>query len=411
MRTAARRLWGSILSPTAINLRDDFNRANSATTMGSTSVGNKPWVPFNPGVFGISSNQAVYESGITAAADRVTAVECASGDGHLSCVVSTLATDGNSIGAGLIARMTAADLAAGVDSNYIYFGVNSNAGSPCVVLKAVVGGVTTTLYTLTGSTIAPCRLDLYITSGTLTAFLNGTQVYSGTPSLPAPTRTYHGIISGTTSSLVDSWNYWPTASVATTSIDVVSSDFTHNSPTATWSHTCSSDTTMLVVGVAANVSAYSPTTVTYNGVSLTNIGVSSVGGGLFVAWYALYLPDTGAAHNIIVTGSSSGYQMLCVAASLKNCTFAGNLQGSSSTSATSRTVTVSSNANGLVLSYAGIFPPATITNPAGSTQLADGTNAGQGRFCSQPGTGSNVTVTYSESSSANPFSLAAIDVH
>lgn len=196
-----------------------------------------------------------------------------------------------------------------------------------------------------------------------------------------------------------------------TTVDVVSSEFSGKTLTASWSHTCTSGATALVVAIGTSNLSHGTFAVTYNGVSMTLLGETTVSGGLDLLWFVLFSPPTGASYTVVATTTtSSGRDFYGVGVSLFNCTFAGNFQGSSSASATSRTVSTASSATGLVLSWAAIFVAQTLTTPSGSTTLVTGTGVSRGTVCSQPGTGSSVTSAYSVST-AGEFSLAAIDVH
>lgn len=206
---------------------------------------------------------------------------------------------------------------------------------------------------------------------------------------------------------------WAAGVAGPVSIDLgnLSSTTAGTSPSVTWSHTCAPDVQALAVCVTSSGSGGGVTSsVSYNGVPLSNLGNTQISGGLFFAWHVLFNPPTGAAYNIVGTLNTSGYGIYGVGIGLKNCTFVGAFNGSSGASSTAQSATTTSAPTGLVLSAGGVYPVEAVNTPAGSTTLTSIAGISRLTICSQPGTGSNVTSSYSVAS-AGQFSVASIDAH
>jgi len=78
----------------------------------------------------------------------------------------------------------------------------------------------------------------------------------------------------------------------------------------TWSHTCTGTDLILVVGVDIRGNGNTCTGVTYNGVSMTEVGTSQVVSTLYydkAQMFYLLNPDTGT-HDVIATYGSANYQ-------------------------------------------------------------------------------------------------------
>lgn len=127
------------------------------------------------------------------------------------------------------------------------------------------------------------------------------------------------------------------AAASTIQFDAASEGHTTaNSTTLTVSHTCTGSDRILFVNVMCS-SARTISSVTYNGVTMTNINRS--GGGQPCALYYLIAPATGA-NNIVVTIDSSSYIYIC-AGSYTGVKQTSPIDGNSTNSSTSSTVTTS----------------------------------------------------------------------
>lgn len=167
---------------------DDFNRADDNLSMGITPVGARVWVPGDPNVFGIRGDQAFLYA--RSGSNRWAAVECDTGDGTVEVELLTL-DDGINHRAGIMARKTIAEVAAGDSQNQIEF----DTGSAGTVLGFNYLGSFGTLYSDLVAPTTPCRLRLVMNGPTITAYVNGVQIYTGSPpNLMANTRSAHGIL-------------------------------------------------------------------------------------------------------------------------------------------------------------------------------------------------------------------------
>jgi len=109
-----------------------------------------------------------------------------------------------------------------------------------------------------------------------------------------------------------------------------------NNTSVTWSHTCSGANRILFVGVSCP-STRTISSVTYNGVGMTNINRSS--GSQTVALYYLIAPATGA-NNVVVTVDSSTF-IYCDATSYTGVKQSSQPDANNTSSTTSTTVTTS----------------------------------------------------------------------
>lgn len=177
---------------TGPTVADNFTRANSTTTMGSTSTGNKPWLKTasaGPPVFGIINNQAYCVARNTGI--RQTVCDCGSGSGTVTATYPLLPALNR---AGIIMRAPAGFIDTSDYVRLVVSGVNATT----ILLDKVVGGTGATLFSTGVAQVAPAVLSLKITAaGKITAIVNGVTVYDATPAtIPPAANTYHGLYIG-----------------------------------------------------------------------------------------------------------------------------------------------------------------------------------------------------------------------
>ena len=184
MRAAARPgIRRSGTTGPVVIFSDDFIRAD-ANTLGTTPVGGGTWTPTGGTTFGIRSNAAV---DVARSLSRSVLLTCPSGDGIVTCVLPTLTTGPNG-GLGPTMRDD------GSQNNYVQL----FAGSAGVGLYTAAAGLFANPYVTATVPSTPCTLELTVVgppaSAIITAKVNGTTVYSGTPVVvPAATITTHGM--------------------------------------------------------------------------------------------------------------------------------------------------------------------------------------------------------------------------
>jgi hypothetical protein len=77
-----------------------------------------------------------------------------------------------------------------------------------------------------------------------------------------------------------------------------------NDTVATFSHTCSGDNRILLVGIRSSTNK--TFTVTYNSVSMTEVGTGEADWGKTLRLFCLVNPDSGA-HNVVATANANDY--------------------------------------------------------------------------------------------------------
>src|SRR5690242_148898 len=160
--------------PTSVFFADDFTRADTASSMGTTSTGAKLWTSLS-GTWGILGNQAYCSAG-AAATNSAAVVDALSADGTLSVTLATDGTPANS--AGVVFRATD-------DNNYWLF-TSSNA-----LFKRVSGSFVSMA---SGSaTSAPGDIFSVVMSGnSILCKKNGTTIAAVTDAFNV-TATKHGL--------------------------------------------------------------------------------------------------------------------------------------------------------------------------------------------------------------------------
>lgn len=170
---------------------DDFNRADNATTMGTTPSG-EPWVA-EVGTWGIATNEAYVPAG--GAVRRFSVIETGQTEGHVQAVVGSV----RETGWGLVCRWVD-------DDNYII--LNCNTGAATWSLTERVGGVDNLLAGPTLFSTAPGRVIRIAFAGDqITCTNNGADIFGG-PLTCDPgllTGTKHGLFAGTTVTSASRW--------------------------------------------------------------------------------------------------------------------------------------------------------------------------------------------------------------
>src|SRR5664279_1828830 len=196
---------------------------------------------------------------------------------------------------------------------------------------------------------------------------------------------------------------------------VSTAPLTNTVSSKTWAHTVSGANRLLLVWVMWNQPSNSETisSVTYNGVGLTQVGSNVVAGGSgldrCVALYRLYAPSTGT-NNIIVTMSAA----LSFFAAGESYTGAHQTAGlgtpvtATTTSAASLATTVTAHVGSLVASAIAVRTTSTLTVPTTSEwNTLIGTNNCYGGAIQTGAT--SVTATYSWTTADNA-ALIAVEV-
>lgn len=153
---------------------DTFTRANSATTMGSTSTGALAWTA-QSGTWGITSNDA-YDAAPTASTNHSVVVSDTHADGTISVTIGSIGTNGGS--PGIIFRATD-------DSNYLMF-----SGGGTVYTR--IAGTFTSLGGSGQSLVNGDVLTVTLNGSSITARINGSVIWSGTSTFNQ-TATKHGL--------------------------------------------------------------------------------------------------------------------------------------------------------------------------------------------------------------------------
>lgn len=118
--------------------------------------------------------------------------------------------------------------------------------------------------------------------------------------------------------------------------DASSSGFTNSGTSVTFAHTCTGSDRILFVGVMAS-SARTISSVTYNGVAMTNINRSA--GGQPCALYYLIAPATGS-NNVVVTIDSTSF-CYCAALSYTGAKQSGQPDANNTNQATTSSLATS----------------------------------------------------------------------
>src|SRR6478609_834135 len=164
-----------------------------------------------------------------------------------------------------------------------------------------------------------------------------------------------------------------------------------NNSSISWSHTCTGSNRYLVVFF--NINGRIPTTVTYNGVAMTQL--STVGTGY--SCYGLINPDTGS--NTIAASWSTAREATGISVSLTgvNQTTPTGTAATASTTGTSPSVVVTSDAAELVLASIGYTSTSSPTPGVGQTLVVsrpgDGTS-GRAVFASIKGGSTSTTMSW-----------------
>lgn len=174
------------LSGGSVNILDNFTRADSTTTLGSTSTGAKPWSALK-GTWGISSNKAYVASGASGST-QYAVVDAAVADNITISVVGSAASLNPFVG--IVFR--AADI-----NNFMLAEVTVGAAYAPKIYK-VVGGTVTTIATGTSITFASGdTISVTLSGSSITVKRNGTTIVSVTDSANIA-NTKHGIYSDAT---------------------------------------------------------------------------------------------------------------------------------------------------------------------------------------------------------------------
>lgn len=186
---------------------------------------------------------------------------------------------------------------------------------------------------------------------------------------------------------------------------------------ATFSLTVSGSNRILIVGVVLRSpnSASGPSSVTYNGVSLTQIAVIDISFMNLSLW-RLVNPSTGA-NNVVVTNGATSSNIAATAVSytgVNQTTPLGTATSNSASSASSMSTTVSSNSGELVVDTGGTkdTTSAIVAAGAGQTQrAATSSNAdsnGVAIYASEKAGATSVTMTADRSVGSNRLGVIAV---
>jgi hypothetical protein len=160
------------------NRTDNFNRADSAVSLGTPSDSGSAWV-VPTASFGISSNQG-YKAN-TASTHEVAYLESSVADVDVEV---TLTAIGASAAGGVCARF--AD-----DSNYLHAQCGTG-GTPVYLFKRVAGSFTQLGSTYGGTLVANDVMKLTCNGSSLTVYINGVSRITATDSAGS-TNTKHGL--------------------------------------------------------------------------------------------------------------------------------------------------------------------------------------------------------------------------
>jgi hypothetical protein len=165
---------------------DTFTRANNASSLGTTEVGNKTWQTGGLNVPGVNTNTAYFAG----TGSGNTFIDSGMSNGGVSIKVSTL--DGGNVGGRVVGRY--------VDENN-FWTISPNIGAGAYSLLKYVSGSPTQVDAFFMTIAAGDVLDLRYNNNTITGFINGVQRLSATDSfLSTATKVGFGL-TGTSANL------------------------------------------------------------------------------------------------------------------------------------------------------------------------------------------------------------------
>lgn len=169
----------SLSNPT-VYVADTFDRADNASSMGSTSTGSAAWTSL-VGTWGIQSNRAYISAGVSALT-CLASVECGIADGTISTTIATATSTSNS---GLTFRVT--------DVNNLYVLEGGNGSTTAKIYKRV-SGTFTQIAESAGNVHfnAGDVISVVLSGSSIIAKQNGTTIVSVTDSTHL-TQTKHGL--------------------------------------------------------------------------------------------------------------------------------------------------------------------------------------------------------------------------
>lgn len=178
--TAPVAVASSSAAAATLSISDDFNRADSTSSMGSTSVGAKPWTA-ESGTWGISSNKAYVSSGPSSTVARTT-IDAGITSGTVKATY-TMGTGGTT--GGFVIRSD------GAGNEYLV--EFSNASQAPNIYKGVNGS-----YTIIGSGAATSVADgsvmtVIISGNTITLQDDGVTIATATTDGSYAAQTRHGL--------------------------------------------------------------------------------------------------------------------------------------------------------------------------------------------------------------------------
>lgn len=172
----------STLSHPVVGVTDNFNRADSATSLGFTSTGAVAWQPIS-GTWGIVNNKAYVANGVTGSI-CLAAVETGLSDCTVSVKIAQ--KSGTTLIAGLYLR------GSGVNDHYV-LEMGAGATGTTSLYKKVGGGAYTVIGSIANTTFLAGDVMTAVMSGNnITVKKNGTTLFSVTDSAHA-TKTMHGL--------------------------------------------------------------------------------------------------------------------------------------------------------------------------------------------------------------------------
>jgi hypothetical protein len=173
-------------------ITDTFNRADSGTTLGTTSDGTATWTT-DGATWGISSN-AAFNASATSAGKAWIDTSNADGSVQVTITVIDPGSSGN-VYTGLVFRWT--------DANN-YWVVKTRSGTTQGTLQSVVGGTRNGITTF--ALVAGDVVTAVLAGSSITIKVNGSTVATTTDSFNA-TATKHGLFADTSTGRLDNWSY------------------------------------------------------------------------------------------------------------------------------------------------------------------------------------------------------------
>jgi hypothetical protein len=183
-----------------VTINDTFNRADSTTTLGTTSDGTATWSALR-GTWGINTNQA-YSSVPVPSSENVAVLDLGSADGTIQVTLAAINASG------IAFRVQDAN-------NFLICRPAGGPGQLYTVYKYIAGSYTVVASGLGVAAANGDVLKVVMSGTTVTAYQNGTQIYTGTIT-NFSTQTQHGLNMGTNSTATrwDNFSFTPPASVA-----------------------------------------------------------------------------------------------------------------------------------------------------------------------------------------------------